>query len=67
MNLYIGIDVASEKHNCCMLDDQKWGWLIKTYFAILCLNSTIISSSSTALRRSPLYNKEDRKKERNMV
>ena len=23
MNLYIGIDVASEKHNCCMLDDQK--------------------------------------------
>ena len=22
-NLYVGIDVASEKHNCCMLDDQK--------------------------------------------
>ncbi len=23
MNLYVGIDVASEKHNCCMLDDKE--------------------------------------------
>lgn len=23
MNLYVGIDVASEKHDCCMLDDNK--------------------------------------------
>ena len=23
MNLYVGIDVASTKHNCCIMDDHE--------------------------------------------